>query len=168
MKTFKNVLDELILPFILCWFFMSMFVDIFTVPTVFKYASNLQEAGRIGMTVFGRFNNFEIFFALFILAGILVKKNLTKRQLSIFITLSVALFCLSLFYKFFMTPMIANSSIRIHQITPTDPEYQILQNRHNYYHNLYRYFDSAKLVVLLIYASWMIGINSKNKHKECV
>ena len=164
MKTFKSILSELILPFILCWFFMSALIDIIAVPTVFKNISNLEEGGRIGMTIFGRFNYFEIFFAIFILAGLLSHKIKSKFLIS----LSVFLLMLSLFYTFFMTPMIANTSIQIHKIMVLDPQYEVLQKQHNYYHHLYRYFDSAKLIILLGFSVIMIRINIKRMHKECV
>ncbi len=60
MKMFKCILIEMVLPFILCWFFMTVLVDIVAIPTVFRNISNLEEGGRIGMTIFGRFNLFEI------------------------------------------------------------------------------------------------------------
>lgn len=163
MKTLKAISVELVLPFILCWFFMSVLVDIIAIPTVFKYTSNLEEAGKIGMTVFHRFNCFEIFFGVFVLLGMLSKKTKSK----FFIGLSLLLLINALFYTFYMTPMIAEASIKIHQIGPTDPMYQVLQNQHTTYHNLYRYFDSAKLLVLLFFAGAMIRLNMI-KHKECV
>jgi hypothetical protein len=164
MKTFKSILVELILPFILCWFFMSVLVDIVAIPTIFKNISNLEEGGRIGMTVFGRFNCFEIFFAVLILLGLLSYKEKSK----LLIGLSVLLLVLSLFYTFFMTPMIANTSIQIHQLASGNPQFEFLQKQHNYYHILYRYFDTGKLLVLLVFAGMVMRLNIKKIHKECV
>jgi fucose 4-O-acetylase-like acetyltransferase len=164
MKTLKSILVELILPFILCWFFMSVLVDIVAIPTIFKNISNLEEGGRIGMTVFGRFNCFEIFFAVSIFLGLVSYKEKSKFLIS----LSILLLGLSLFYTFFMTPMIANTSIQIHQLAPLDPRFEILQKQHNYYHILYRYFDTAKLLVLLVFAGMVTRLNIKKIHKECV
>lgn len=164
MKTIKNVLVELVLPFILCWFFMSVLVDIVAIPTIFKNISNLQEGGKIGMTVFGRFNCFEIFFGIFILLGVLSPVKKSKLMISV----SVALLMLSLFYTFYMTPMIAQTSIQIHQLAVTDPQYEILGRQHNYYHALYRYLDTAKLLVLLLFAFLVMRFNILRVHKECV
>lgn len=161
MKTLKAILVELVLPFIFCWFFMSVLVDIITIPTVFKYTTNLQEAGKIGMTVFHRFNCFEIFFGLFVLLGMLARANRSK----FFIAISVLLLLNALFYTFYMTPMIANAAIKIHQIAVTDPMYQVLQNQHTTYHNLYRTFDTVKLLVLLFFAGAMIRLNLKLKER---
>lgn len=163
MKATKKILIELILPFILCWFLMSAFIDILTVPTVFKYTSNLQEAGKIGMTVFGSFNSFEIIFGILILSGAIVHDKKSKLMIGTSFVLLVFAFV----YKFHMTPMIANTSIKIHQIPTTDPEYQALFEQHNFYHHLYRYVDSVKLLILLSYAIFMIRLNICSKHKEC-
>lgn len=159
MKTLKAVLIELILPFILVWFFSSAFIDIVAVPTVFKYTSNLEEAGKIGMTVFHRFNCLEIFFAVMILFGQFLRSSKSKMLLS----LSVLLLALSLFYTFFMTPAIANAAIKMHQVAVTDPMYEVFRNEHGKYHHLYRYFDSAKFLALLFYAGLMIRLNIKSK-----
>ncbi len=159
MKTLKAISIELILPFILAWFFSSAFIDIVAVPTVFKFTSNLEEAGKIGMTVFHRFNCFEIFFAVMILFGQVLKSPKSKMLLF----LSVSLLGLALFYTFFMTPAIANAAIKMHQVAVTDPMYEVLRAEHGKYHHLYRYFDSAKLLSLLFYAGLMIRLNIKLK-----
>ena len=126
MKIFKSILVELILPFILCWFFMSLLVDVVAIPTVFKNISNLEEGGKIGMIVFGRFNCFEIFFGVCILLGVLSFQEKSK----IMIGAAILLLSLSLFYTFLMTPLIADTSIKIHQILASDPQYEILQKQH--------------------------------------
>lgn len=159
MKTTKAILNELILPFILTWFFASAFVDIVAVPTVFKFTSNLIEAGRIGMTVFGRFNKFEVFFALMILAGVL---SLEKKS-KLLITISVFLLGLALFYNIVMTPAIAGAAVKMHSVDVMDPLYQVYRNEHSKYHHLYRYFDSTKLIVLLVFAGIIIRMNIKTK-----
>lgn len=164
MKMFKCILIEMVLPFILCWFFMSVLVDIVAIPTVFRNISNLEEGGRIGMTIFGRFNLFEIFFGFFILLGVLSHQKKSKLM----ITLSVGFLLLSIFYTLFMTPMIAETSIKIHQIAVTDPQFEILKKQHNYYHGLYRSFDSAKLLLLLFFAGIVMRFNIKKNHKEIV
>ena len=164
MKVIKSILVELILPFILCWFFMSVLVDIVAIPTVFKNISNLQEAGKIGMTVFGRFNCFEIFFAIFIVLGVLSFKEKSKLMICV----SLILLLLSLFYTFYMTPMIAQTSIKIHSVAVTDPQYEILGRQHYYYHSLYRYLDTAKLLVLLVFAAFVTRFNIKRIHLECI
>jgi hypothetical protein len=164
MKTVKSILVELVLPFIVCWFFMSLLIDVVAIPTVFKNISNLEEGGRIGMIVFGRFNRLEIFFATFILLGVFSYK---EKSLLI-LALSFILLAFSLFYTFFMTPIIAETSIKIHQLNIIDPQYKILSKQHNYYHAAYRYFDTVKLLLLLFFSFLIIHLNIKRIHKECV
>jgi hypothetical protein len=163
MKTIKSILKELVLPFILCWFFMSILVDVVAIPAVFRNISNLEEGGKIGMIVFGRFNCFEIFFGTFILLGFLSFKEKSK----IMILTALSLLILSFFYTFYMTPMIAQASIKIHQISVNDALYEVLKKQQNYYHMLYRSLDSIKLLVLLVFAIMVIILNIKNNHKEC-
>ncbi len=164
MKTFKSVLVEMILPFIIAWFFMTLLIDVVAVPTVFRNISNLQEGGKIGMTIFGMFNRFEIFLGTVVLLGTLSMKE--KSKLMIFV--AVVLLAFSIFYTFFMTPMIANTSIQIHLTAVTDPQYEILSKQHRTYHELYRYFDSTKLLILLAFATLLTRFNIKKMHKECV
>lgn len=159
MKTLKSILIELTLPFILSWFFMSVLIDIIAIPTVFKNISNLQEAAKIGMTVFHRFNYFEIFFGVCVLVGVILRPIKTKWM----VLLSVALLIVSFIFTFYMTPMIANNSIKMHQVLVTDPMYQVLRDEHNKYHTLYRYFEMAKLFALLFFAGIMIRLNILNK-----
>lgn len=159
MKTTRAIFNELILPFILVWFFASAFVDIVAVPSVFKFTSNLQEAGKIGMTVFGRFNKLEVFFAIMILAGIFSQEKKSK----LFITIGFFLLGLSLFYNIVMTPTIAAAGVKMHSVDVLDPLYQVYRTEHAKFHNMYRYFDSTKLIVLLIFAGLVLRTNIKQK-----
>jgi hypothetical protein len=159
MKNLKLVFSDLILPFVLTWFFASAFVDIVAVPTVFKFTTNLIEAGRIGMTVFGKFNKFEVFFALMVLAGVLSRAEKSK----LLISLSLFLLGLAIFYNVVMTPAIAGAAVKMHSVAVTDPLYEVYRNEHSKYHNLYRYFDSTKLFTLLFFAGIMIRLNLKQK-----
>lgn len=149
MKTLKQILAEMVLPFVIAWFFMTVLVDIVAIPTVFRNISNLVEAGKIGMTLFGKFNKFEIFLAILVILGVFSMKEKSK----LFISTAFILLGFSLFYTFYMTPMIANTSIQIHQVAITDPQYEILKRQHALYHNLYKYFDTTKMLILLGFAS---------------
>ncbi|RPJ77814.1 MAG: DUF4149 domain-containing protein [Alphaproteobacteria bacterium] len=164
MKTLKSILVEMILPFIVAWFFMTVLVDIVAVPTVFRNISNLEEGGKIGLTIFGAFNRIEIFLGLVILFGTISMKEKSKLMISG----AVVLLVFSLFYTFFMTPMIGDTSIQIHLTAVTDPQYEILKKQHRTYHELYRYFDTTKLFILLGFAAILTRFNIKRMHKECV
>lgn len=164
MKIFKSFLIEMILPFICAWFFMTVLVDVVAVPTVFRNVSKLQEAGKIGMTLFGKFNRFEIFFSLFIFMGTLSMKVKSKELISI----ATVLLVFSLFYTFYMTPLIANNSLEMHAVAITDPSYAVLKMNNTKYHVFYRYLDTTKLFVLLVFAGLVLRFNLKRMHKECV
>lgn len=164
MKTVKSILTELIVPFIVAWFFMSILVDIVAIPAVFKNISNMQEGGKIGMTVFGRFNCFEVFLALFIFLGVLSRNEKSKTMLAF----SIILLFFSFFYTFYMTPTIADAANRMHQINIHDPAYEIAVRHHRHFHGLYRYFEYAKFILLLVFASYVIRFNIQRTHKEHV
>lgn len=146
MEKSKKLISELILPMILCWFLMTLFVDIFTVPAVFRNSRSLEDAGKIGMLIFGKFNGFEMFFGAFILLGSFIK--FPSRKLFYF---ALPLFTLSLIYAFYMTPTIASLTQAIHATGPADPNFALLQSEHARFHGLYRAFDSAKLFALLVF-----------------
>lgn len=158
MQTTKKILNELLLPLILCWFMMTVFVDIFTVPTVFRNVQSLQQAGQVGMTVFSRFNRFELVFALIILITALMR--FPARKLFYF---ALPLFTLALLYNFIMTPKIINLTNAISLTAINDPQYAVLQSEHARFHNLYRQFDTAKLAGLLIFFIVAFMDNLKNR-----
>lgn len=161
MKNLKAILNELILPFLVSWFFMTLLVDIVVIPTVFKNISNLEEGGRIGMIVFHRFNCIEIFFGVCILAGVLLREKKSKGLIGA----SMLLLFFSLLYTFYMTPTIARIGTSLHQVATTSSEYEFLRHEHTMFHNLYRYFDTTKLGILLLFSGVMIFLNSKHKER---
>jgi hypothetical protein len=157
----KRISLELVLPFITAWFLMTVLVDIVTIPTVFRNSTSIVDAGKIGMTVFGRFNAFEIVFAVIILIGSIVNLKVHNNKKWIFF--AAPLLMLSLVYKFYMTPMITNTTYEIHKTAVTDPAYVELQSKHAQYHNTYRYFDTTKLIVLLVFAGIVLSDRVKSK-----
>ncbi len=153
---------ELILPFLMSWFFMTILVDIIAIPTVFRNLSNIKEAGKIGMIVFRKFNFIEIFFAIMIIFGHLSKKE--KRILDFILT--VFLLVLSMTYFFYLTPAIIKTTMVINQTLPLDPNYAVLQSTHAFYHNLYRNLDAMKLFMLLFFIGIKLFYIFKEKNKE--
>jgi hypothetical protein len=147
MKKISSLLTELVLPFLFVWFFTTVLVDIVVIPNVFRTLGDIHSAGKIGMVVFHKFNLFEIFFAAIILSGIFLKP---LRKLWELVT-SIILFFLTLIYTFVMTPAITEITHKINQTNISDPVYAELQSNHAFYHNFYRYLDSAKLIILLIF-----------------
>lgn len=163
MKT-KKVFIELVLPFIVAWLFMTILVDIITIPTVFRNSSSIIDAGKIGMIVFGRFNVFEIIFSLIILIGAICNLKVYGNKKWLFFAAPLVVW--ALVYKFHMTPMITNTTYEIHKTAVTDPLYLELQSRHAQYHNLYKYFDTTKMLVLLVFSIVVIADKVKGKYQE--
>ena len=162
MKKISNIFSELVFAFLLVWFFTTVLVDIIVIPNVFRTLNDVQLAGKVGMVVFHKFNLFEIFFSSIIFIGI----SLNSRRKIGEIVLSFALFCLSLIYTFVMTPKITEISLKISQTNIADPLYAELQSNHAFYHNMYRNFDSAKLLVLLIFIITTLVLKLRNKKED--
>lgn len=160
MKTLKKISVEMVLPFLLAWFLMTILVDIVTIPTVFRNSSSIADAGKIGMTVFGRFNAFEVVFAVIVLIGAIINRvELNNKKWLFFASPLLIWACL---YKFYMTPMITNTTLQIHQTLVSDPLYAELQTKHAFYHNMYRYFDTSKLIFLLIFMGVVLSDRVKS------
>lgn len=164
MNSLKKISIEMVLPFITAWFLMTVLVDIVTIPTVFRNSTSIIDAGKIGMTVFGRFNAFETVFAVLVLIGSYF--NWRTHCNGKWFYFAIPLFILSLVYNFYMTPMIANTTFEIHKTNVLDPMYAVLQSRHAQFHNLYRYFDSSKLIFLLVFAGKVLFDKVKSKSVE--
>lgn len=155
MERFKKILIALVLPCIFTWFFLTIFVDVFTVPTVFRTVGDVTIAGKVGIKVFSKMNQLEILFGFFTLIGSFCYFRV-YGQLK-WLTASAILFCWSLFYTFYMTPNIADTTYLIHNTSPSDPMYAVLQSSHAYYHTLYRYLDTSKLIFLLAFIILVIA-----------
>lgn len=145
LKTFGKLFT---LPVLVCWFLMSLFVDIIAVPTVFRNVTSVEQAGKVGMTIFSALNRFEILFALIFILG--SWKMFNKHGKKAIIVLSLILFVWSLSYNLFFTPQIIFYTKMIHSHAPNDPLMAEFQVQHSFYHHLYRYLDTAKLLMLLI------------------
>lgn len=160
MKSLIKVNLELVLPVIFAWFFMSVLVDIITIPTVFRNSSSITDAGKIGMTVFSRFNVFEILFAFVVFFGAYVKwQSLKNKKWMLF---AAPLLVMSFLYKFYMTPMITNTTFEIHRTNVADPMYATLQEKHAFYHNSYRKLEYVKLLLLLGLGGVVLVERTKN------
>lgn len=157
----KNIFITLVLPSLFAWFFLTIFVDIFTVPTVFRTVGDVTIAGKVGILVFSKMNQFEILFGLLTLIGSFFYFRIHHSVK--WLVVSVVLFVWSLFYTFYMTPKIADTTYLIHNTQASDPMYIVLQSTHAYYHTLYRYFDTSKLVVLLVFIVLVVCDLTKTK-----
>ncbi len=161
MKLLKKISLEMLLPVLFAWFMMTVLVDIVTIPTVFRNTSNLTDAGKIGMIVFGRFNIIENIFAVIVFWGAVTLWEQKKNKFQIIP--AIYLFIMSWVYTFYMTPKITETTHLIYQTAVSDPMYATLQSQHAFYHNTYRTLDSIKLLVLLVFVIWTLVIGLKTK-----
>lgn len=147
MNKVKKFCGILALPIILCWFLMTIFVDIIAVPTVFRNVSNVHEAGKVGMTVFTSLNRMELIFA-FIFIGAVIHFH-KKLKSNFLLVLSLVLLFWSFSYNLYFTPKIIHYTQLIRSAVPGDPMMIEYQNGHHFFHTLYRYLDTTKLIMLL-------------------
>jgi len=158
LKVFKH----LVIGMLAAWFFLTVFVDIFTVPTVFRTVGDITIAGQVGIKVFTAMNRFELVFAIVTLIGAFSFYKLHKSIK--WLVFSGIMFIWSLLYNCFLTPKIANTTFQIHQTAVDDPMYAVLQATHAQYHNLYRYFDTSKLIFLLVFMAIVLVDLSKKEN----
>ena len=50
------------------WLAMTCIVDFVAVPAIFRNISNLEQAGKLGVLIFGKFNRLEFVLGIFSLA----------------------------------------------------------------------------------------------------
>lgn len=131
------------------WLGLTCFLDFFAVPTIFRTLSSRQDAGSLGMILFLAFNRLEILLAVilamcawFFKASIKWKKTFWSSMAGLFILANV--------YTFHMTPTIIESNKKKYELFEDSPEYQKLDEVHQFYHGLFRKTDGAKILVLLV------------------
>lgn len=157
MKT--NKLQILALPIVFCWLMMTIFIDIIAVPGVFRNVSKLEEAGRVGMLVFGSFNKFEAIFAVVLFFGLYSIYQISKKQ--IYLVMGIVLLIWALMYNLYFTPQIIHFTQLINSVTPASPDYAVYQSQHAHFHTIYRYLDSTKLFMLLSLVIMLIRFEKK-------
>lgn len=148
MKNFKFII--LILSSM--WLGMTMAVDFVAVPLVFQTLSSLQDAGRLGIAVFSRFNNIELILGFLILiSSILVLFNGDKNRWGlVWLLLAISLSSLSIVYAFYLSPQIAFLGTEMHQFPLESEPYLKIYKEHQFFHHLYVKLDSAKMLILAV------------------
>lgn len=134
------------------WFSISLFIDIFVVPTVFRTVSNIQESSDIGIKVFSIFNSIEFILAILLLVlGVWYRNYMQwgKNVKGVIIFLWILLFVLSASYKFHITPMISSLTLEMRDNGLGSVAAATVANAHNFYHDLYVKLDYSKIFVLL-------------------
>jgi hypothetical protein len=126
---------------------MTLFVDIIAVPAVFKNVTKVEEAGKVGMRVFTMFNRLEFALATIILIGSIALFKMHQKKLILIV--STVLFCWSISYNLFFTPQIVYYTKMLHTSLVTDPMMATYQINHSFYHQLYRYLDTTKMIMII-------------------
>lgn len=134
------------------WFGMTAAVDFVAVPLVFTTLSSLEQAGKLGMAVFGRFNTIEMFISTLILAlsFMLFAKQRNGKWGATWLLLSILVAALALIYSFYLTPMIGFLAREMHQFPLESEPYLKVYEQHQFFHKLYVKLDSVKLLSLLV------------------
>jgi len=143
-----------IIPIFFAWLVCTLFVDIIAVPTVFKLSTRIEDAGKIGMSLFKTFNKWELFLSSTVLF-IYLLSPFKKNPLSLVFILFVVLWIFPLTYLFYFTPQITYYGTMLRSGV-TDANVLIkLQEMHTMFHQLYKILDLSKmiLIVLAIYLS---------------
>ncbi|WP_408098961.1 hypothetical protein ACJVC5_08590 [Peredibacter sp. HCB2-198] len=142
------------------WWGWTVLVDFFIIPTVFKTIDIFFKAGDLGIAVFSKLNNLEVFVGSVLVALLAYQVTKNKKALPILIMSIVAWF-IAMTYFTFLTPKL----IEITELWKTTDlmgltgvaEYPDLQQAHQFYHRLYIGTDVFKLVlltVMLAYGIW--------------
>lgn len=147
MEKLKRLINIFSLPIIFTWLIFTLFVDILAVPTVFRNVSSIVEAGKVGMTIFTAFNRLEFLFGLIFVTFAL---NVYKKERATFLLiLSTVLLFWSISYNLYFTPKIIYFADMVHSLPAGDPLIGVYKNQHMFYHNIYRYLDTAKIIYLI-------------------
>jgi hypothetical protein len=160
MEQFKKLINIFSLPIIFTWLIFTLFVDILAVPTVFRNVTNIVEAGKVGMTIFTAFNRLEFIFALIFLSFALNKYK--KERTTFLLILSTVLLFWSISYNIYFTPKIIYFADMVHSLPAGDPMIGVYKNQHMFYHGIYRYLDTAKIIYLITALVMLV----KNKFTE--
>jgi hypothetical protein len=135
------------------WLGWTLLVDFIVIPTTFRELNDFFGAGNLGIQLFIKLNNLELILATLLFA-LYVWIIVQQKKINIFlITMSVALFALTLFYFAYLTPKIALLT-SLWQQAETQGSTAIgsipdIQQEHQYYHRLYVSLDTAKVILLL-------------------
>jgi hypothetical protein len=117
----------------------------FVAANLFLIISDVEQAGRMGMKMFGTYNYLEVIFAL----TLTLVTSLTAGKIKKI--LAIILLCISFSYVFYFTPGIKESTQRMHQWKGVDPEkHHYATEKQNFFHHTYVKIEKVKLLLLLV------------------
>jgi len=148
--TNKRFVYSLFIALTSVWLGWTVLVDFFIVPTVFQKVSSFFEAGELGIATFSKLNNLELIVAsmLVVITGHLALK---KRTFPLF-SMAVILWIIVMFYFIYLTPKIAHLTLIWRESEKLGLSgiggISDIQQEHQFYHKLYIYIDSLKILIL--------------------
>lgn len=154
---------KLIMMCLSAWFFTTLLVDIFVIPSAFRIIGDVFKAGTLGITVFGALNKFEVLWGTLLVFSMLKENALKWKKVQQF--LAQAIFAIAAFYYWYLTPKITELTQQL-IATQNDATNELIKLDHNFYHHLYVKLDMAKLVILLVLIILQILPHIKSKKME--
>lgn len=144
---------------------MTFTIDFMVLPQVFSHLKDIFLGGRIGMALFGVFNNLELILSLII--GVFIFKIAFYKgwHRKIALCSSFILVGIATLYKFYLTPRIINATNILESIPQDDFTHRgeaFLV--HQGYHHWYIRVDSIKILILLLLLVLML-FPKENKEK---
>lgn len=127
---------------------MTLVVDFISVPLVFKSLASKEEAGKIGIKIFSRFNWFEVIYGIVLFVSAFLIKFHSPMKKNAYAVVAVTLFALSISYFYYITPTIVELSGQMHSLS-AGQELEAVQKSHDFFHKLYVKLDTLKLILLL-------------------
>lgn len=135
------------------WLALTLFTDFVVIRTAFAITGDFFKAGDLGIALFNRLNDVEIFFGSFLVVAALKDAQVSGMKRIIGIILSLLLLGIALTYFSYLTP-------KITELTEIWKEAEALgvmnhqgvidvQGEHQFYHRLYIGLDSVKIMTLL-------------------
>lgn len=143
------------------WLGLTCFLDFFAVPTIFRTLPSRELAGKLGMIFFYTFNKLELVFVLALAICAWFFRHEIKWKKTFWSSIS-SLFILIMIYLFHMTPTIIEVNKAKYQLMEGSPEYEVLEQKHLFYHGLFRKTDGAKILVLLV----LLGSTLRKRREE--
>lgn len=146
------------------WWGWTVLVDFFVVRTVFSVISNFWEAGELGITVFSKLNHLEVIVSTFLVALLGLQTKRKKEALPLLL-LALVTWAITLFYFSYLIPKIVfltdlweKSDLMGTSSIAGIPD---IQQEHQFFHRIYIWTDTVKLLVLT--SIMAIGIKQQEK-----
>lgn len=141
------------------WWGWTVLVDIFIIPTVFRTIDSFFQAGDLGIAVFSKLNNLEVFVGTVLVALLAYQTTKNKKALPLLI-MSIITWLIAMTYFSFLTPKL----IALTELWKTTDLMGMtgvagipdIQEAHQFYHKLYIGTDVFKLVILTAMLSYGI------------